>query len=404
MSKTPSNGSTIGQGIGMIGGWPETDESKILLMDQIRSFAKNQIVPHAKELDETGHFPTDIVRQLGEMGLMGMMVPEQWGGAEMDTVSYAMAMEEISAACASTGVIMSVNNSLVCAPLQNFGNDEQKKTFLTPLAQGKKLGCFALSEPGAGSDPAGLKLTAKKVAGGYELSGTKNWITNGKEADTCIVFATLDPKMGYKGICAFIVDTKLKGFQVSKLEDKLGITASSTAQLFFDQVFVPESCLLGTEGQGLKIALNTLDGGRIGIAAQALGIARCALDAAKKFAAEREQFGAPIAKLQAIQFHIADMATRLQAARLLTWSAARMKDLGLKYTKEAAMAKLAASEAATWVANKAIQVHGGYGYTKEYVVERNYRDARITEIYEGTSEIQRIVIAAQEFAELTGRS
>ncbi len=377
-------------------GWPEVDESKKLLLEQVRSFAQSKIAPQAKHLDESGKFPAEIIKSLGGMGLMGMMVPEEFGGSGCDAVSYAMVIEEIAAACASTAVILSVNNSLTCSPIQHFGTPEQKKTFLAPLARGEKLGCFALSEPGHGSDPAGLKCQAKKIAGGYSIRGTKNWITNGKEADTCILFANVDPAKGYKGIAAFIVDTKAKGFQVSKLEDKLGINASSTAQLFFDDVFVPENALLGEIGQGLKIALHTLDGGRIGIAAQALGIARCALDASKKFALEREQFGAPIAKLQAIQFHIADMATRLQAARLLTWNAARTKDLGLKYTKEAAMAKLAASEASTWIATKAIQVHGGYGYTKEYVVERNYRDSKITEIYEGTSEIQRLVIAAQE--------
>ncbi len=381
----------------MIYGWPETDEAKKMLIEQVRSFAQTKIAPKAKELDETGRFPKEIISSLAEMGLMGMMVPEQWGGAGMDTVSYAMAMEEIAAACASTAVIMSVNNSLVCSPISSYGTDEQKKRFLAPLAKGEKLGCFALSEPGHGSDPAGLKCHAKKVPGGYHVRGAKNWITNGKEADYCILFATIDPSLGHKGICALIVDTKTKGFQVSKLEHKLGITASSTAQLFFDDVFVPSDCLLGKEGQGLKIALSTLDGGRIGIASQALGIARCAFDASKKFALEREQFGAPIAKLQAIQWFIADMATRLQAARLLTWSAARQRDAGEKYTKDAAMAKLAASEAAMWITTKAIQVHGGYGYTKEYVVERNFRDAKITEIYEGTSEIQRLVIASQEF-------
>jgi butyryl-CoA dehydrogenase len=386
----------------MIYGWPETDESKKMLLDQIREFARSEVAPKAKELDETGRFPTEIVKQLAEMGLMGMMVPEEWGGAGMDAVSYAMAMEEISAACASTGVIMSVNNSLVCAPILAFGTDAQKDKWLKPLARGEKLGCFALSEPGHGSDPAGLKLQAIKVDGGYKLRGTKNWITNGREADVCVVFATVDRNLGHKGICAFIVDTKSPGFQVAKLEDKLGITASSTAQLFFDDVFVPAENLLGKEGQGLKIALNTLDGGRIGIASQALGIARCAFDASVKFATEREQFGAPIAKLQAIQWFIADMSTRLQGARLLTWSAAKNKDIGLKYSKEAAMAKLAASEAAMWITTKAIQVHGGYGFTKEYVVERNFRDAKITEIYEGTSEIQRIVIAANEIAAVTG--
>lgn len=382
----------------MLDGWPETDESKKLLIEQVRSFAKEVIAPQAAKLDQTGEFPTEIVKQLGEMGMMGMMVPEQWGGSQMDAVSYAMAMEEVAAACASSAVVMSVNNSLVCAPLLAFGNEHQKKKFLTPLARGEKLGCFALSEPGHGSDPAGLECSATPVAGGYKIKGTKNWITNGKEADYCILFATTDRSKGHKAICAFVVDTKSKGFQVAKLEDKLGITASSTAQLFFDDVFVPEECLLGKPGEGLKVALTTLDGGRIGIASQALGIARCAFEASKKFALEREQFGAPIAKLQAIQWFIADMATRLQGARLLTWSAAKAKDQGLKYTKEAAMAKLAASEAAMWITTKAIQVHGGYGYTKEYVVERNFRDAKITEIYEGTSEIQRLVIAAQELA------
>lgn len=382
----------------MINGWPENDESKKLLMEQLHDFSQSEIAPKAREIDETGRFPAEIVKKLAGMGMMGMMVPEAWGGSAMDVVSYAMALEEIASACASTAVILSVNNSLVCWPITAYGTDEQKRKFLAPLARGEKLGCFALSEPGHGSDPAGLRCQAKKVPGGYRIHGTKNWITNGREADYCILFATIDPGLGHKGICAFIVDTKSEGFQVSKLEDKLGITASSTAQLFFDEVLVPDECLLGKEGQGLKIALSTLDGGRIGIASQALGIARCAFDASKKFATEREQFGAPIAKLQAIQWFIADMATRLQAARLLTWSAARNKDLGLKYTKEAAMAKLAASEAAMWITTKAIQVHGGYGYTKEYVVERNFRDAKITEIYEGTSEIQRLVIAAQEFS------
>jgi butyryl-CoA dehydrogenase len=384
----------------MLYGWPESGDEKRMLIEQIRDFAGSEIAPKAKELDETGAFPKAIVAQLGEMGLMGMMVPEEYGGSGLDTVSYAMAMEAVSSACASTGVIMSVNNSLVCAPITWFGSEEQKKKWLPDLAQGKKLGCFALSEPGAGSDPAGMTCTATPVDGGYRVRGTKNWITNGKEANVCILFATLDPKMGHKGICAFIVDTASKGFSVSKVEDKLGIVASSTAQLFFDDVFVPEENLLGPRGGGLKVALTTLDGGRIGIAAQALGIASCAFEASKRFAMEREQFGAPIAKLQAIQWFIADMATRLQSARLLTWNAARMKDSGVRYTKEAAMAKLAASEASVWIATKAIQVHGGYGYTKEYVVERNYRDAKITEIYEGTSEIQRIVIAAQELAEL----
>jgi butyryl-CoA dehydrogenase len=376
--------------------WPNLDESQVMLMDSIHQFAQEVVAPVAPHHDQTGEFPTEIVKQMGEMGLMGMMVDEKWGGAGLSAVNYAMAMEAISSACASSGVIMSVNNSLVCYPIQEFGNDLQKEKYLKPLAQGKKLGCFALSEPGHGSDPAGLKCRAEKVPGGYKINGSKNWITNGREADYCILLATINPELKHKGICAFIVDTKTKGFSVNKLEDKLGITASSTASLFFDDCIVPDECLLGKEGEGFKIAMSTLDGGRIGIASQALGIATCTLEACKKFAMEREQFGAPIAKLQAIQFYIAEMATRLQGARLLTWFAAERKDKGLPYNREAAMAKLSASEAAMWIATKGIQVHGGYGYTKEYVVERNFRDAKITEIYEGTSEIQKLVIAANE--------
>ena len=376
--------------------WPNLDESQTMLMDQIHQFAQEVVAPKAAYHDQSGEFPTEIIKQMGEMGLMGMMVEEKWGGAGLSTIEYAMAMEAISSACASTGVIMSVNNSLVCFPIQAFGNDAQKEKFLKPLAQGQKLGCFALSEPGHGSDPAGLKCRAEKVAGGYKINGSKNWITNGREADYCILFATINPELKHKGICAFVVDTKTKGYSVNKLEDKLGITASSTASLFFDDMFVPEECMLGKEGDGFKVAMGTLDGGRIGIASQALGIAMCATEASKKFAMEREQFGAPIARLQAIQFYIAEMTTRLQGARLLTWFAAQRKDLGLPYVREAAMAKLSAAEAAMWITTKAIQVHGGYGYTKEYVVERNFRDAKITEIYEGTSEIQRLVIAANE--------
>jgi butyryl-CoA dehydrogenase len=378
--------------------WPGLDESQTMLMDSVHQFAQEVVAPKAAHNDQSGEFPTDIVKQMGEMGLMGMMVEEKWGGAGLKTVDYVMAMEAISAACASTGVIMSVNNSLVCWPISAYGTDAQKEKYLKPLATGQKLGCFALSEPGHGSDPAGLKCRVEKVPGGYKINGSKNWITNGREADFCILLATLDASQRHKTICAFIVDTKTKGFSVNKLEDKLGITASSTASLFFDDCIVPDEALLGKEGEGFKVAMNTLDGGRIGIAAQALGIATCAVEASKRFAQEREQFGAPIAKLQAIQFYIAEMTTRLQGARLLTWFAADRKDQGLPYVREAAMAKLAASEAAMWITTKAIQVHGGYGYTKEYVVERNFRDAKITEIYEGTSEIQKLVIAAQELA------
>lgn len=375
------------------------DEQHKMIQDAAREFARREVAPKAKELDETHRFPTEIVSQLAEMGFMGMMVPEQYGGAGMDTLSYVLAMEEISAGCASTGVIMSVNNSLVCSPLLSYGNEEQKKKYLTPLAQGKTLGCFGLSEPGNGSDAAALKTTAKLNGDHYVLNGTKNFITNGREAEVCIVFASVDAAKGHKGITAFIVEKSMPGYSVGKLEDKLGINASSTAQLHFDNVKVPVANRLGDEGQGFKIALSTLDGGRIGIAAQALGIASAAFEASKKFAREREAFGKPIAKLQGIQWHIADMSTRLDAARLLTWRAAVKRDSGDRYTREAAMAKLAASEMCMWLTTKAIQVHGGYGYCKEYPVERHFRDAKITEIYEGTSEIQRLVIGSMELAD-----
>lgn len=371
------------------------DHQKMIL-ETARDFATKQIAPVAHELDQTGRFPKELVQQLGEMGFMGMMVPEEHGGAGLDSLSYAIAMEVISSACASTGVIMSVNNSLVCAPIEKYGSAEQKKKFLEPLASGKKLGCFALSEPGNGSDAVALRTVAKRDGDHYIINGTKNWITNGKEADVCVFFATIDKEKGAKGVCAFIVEKGTPGFSVGKVEEKLGIHASSTTQLMFDNVRLPVSQLLGEEGQGFKIAMWTLDGGRIGIAAQAVGIASAALEAAKKFAREREAFGAPIGKLQGIQWHIADMATKVDAARLLTWRAAMKKDQGDKYTREAAMAKLFASEAATWVANKGLQVHGGYGYVIEYPAERHYRDAKITEIYEGTSEIQRIVIGRTE--------
>jgi butyryl-CoA dehydrogenase len=374
------------------------DQQKMIL-ETAQEFAKREVAPKARELDETGRFPTEIIGQLGEMGFMGMMVPEEYGGAGLDTLSYALALEAISKGCASTGVIMSVNNSLTCYPIATYGNEEQKKKYLMPLAQGKKLGCYALSEPGNGSDAAALKTVARREGDHYVLNGTKNFITNGREAEICVIFATHDASLGHKGVSAFILEKGMPGFTVGKLEDKLGITASSTAQLHLENVKVPLANRLGQDGQGFKIALSTLDGGRIGIAAQALGIASAALEEAKSFARVREAFGKPIAKLQGIQWHIADMATRLDAARLLTWRAAQKKDTGEKFTREAAMAKLYASEMCMWVTTKAIQVHGGYGYIKEYNVERHFRDAKITEIYEGTSEIQRLVIGSAELAE-----
>jgi len=383
-----------------------SEEHKII-QQTAREFSRKEILPKAKQLDETGLFPSEIISKLSEMGFMGMMVPEKYSGAGMDCLSYAIAIEEVSAGCASTGVIMSVNNSLVCAPLTVYGTEAQKQKYLIPLAKGKKLGCFALSEPGSGSDASALRTTAKKEGNSYIVNGTKNFITNGKEADVCIVFARLetldsagsDPTKKHKNVSAFILEKTMPGYTVGKLEDKLGITASSTAQIHLENVKVPIENCLGNESDGFKIAMHTLDGGRIGIAAQALGIASAALGEAKKFANERQAFGAPIAKLQGIQWHIADMATRLEAARLLTWKAAAKKDSGERYTKEAAMAKLYASEMAMWLTTKAIQVHGGYGYIKEYSVERHFRDAKITEIYEGTSEIQRLVIGSLELGE-----
>jgi butyryl-CoA dehydrogenase len=373
--------------------WPIDPE----LVAPIETFAAKTLRAVAKDLDATGTFPTEIIQSCGSLGVLGMMVDPQFGGSGLSTVTYAATIERLARECASTAVIASVNNSLVAAPIEHFGSEEQKRTYLPSLADGSTLGCFALSEPGAGSDPSALSLTATKVEGGYSLSGSKNWITNGKEAKVALVFATVDKGLKSKGITAFIVPTTSPGFKVSKLEDKLGIKASSTASLFFDQVRVTEAQVLGEIGQGLKIALKTLDGGRIGIAAQALGIAEAALFASRQFALERSQFGGAIAKLQAIQWMIADMATRLQAARLLTRWAAERKDQGLPFSEAAAMAKLTASEAAMWITTKAIQVHGGYGYTKDFPVERHFRDAKITEIYEGTSEIQRLVIAASQF-------
>ncbi|MBI3556895.1 MAG: acyl-CoA dehydrogenase [Deltaproteobacteria bacterium] len=375
------------------------DDEHKLIREAAREFARKEIAPKAKEIDANGRFPTEIIAQLGSMGFMGMMIPEQYGGAGMDTLSYVIAMEEIAAGCASTSVIMSVNNSLVCSPIVSYGSEAQKKKYLTSLAKGEKLGCFALSEPSSGSDAASLRTVARREGDHYIINGSKNFITNGREADTCVLFATLDMTKGHKAVCAFILEKGMPGYSVGKLEDKLGICGSSTAQMHFDNVKVPVENLIGVEGQGFRIALSTLDGGRVGIAAQALGIAAAAHEAAKKFAREREAFGAPIAKLQGIQWHIADMATRLDAARLLTWRAAVKRDSGERYSREAAMAKLYASEMAMWLTTKAIQVHGGYGYIKEYPVERHFRDAKITEIYEGTSEIQRLVIGSSELAD-----
>jgi butyryl-CoA dehydrogenase len=368
-------------------------EEQQLLRDSVRRFAEEVIKPHAKEIDESGEFPRDLFDQAGELGLAGVTVPEQYGGAGMDTVSYCLVIEEISRVCASNGVILSVNNSLVCDPLLDFGTEEQKEKFLTPLASGKQLGCFALTEPQAGSDPSALRTLAKRDGDDYILNGNKLFITNGTDADLALVFATVDPEKRHKAITAFIVSADTPGYSHGGHEWKLGVNASGTTELAFQDMRVPASQRLGEEGDGFKIAMATLDGGRVGIAAQAVGIAQGAFEEALSYAQEREQFGRAIAEFQAIQFYLADMSTEIDAARFLTWKAAWAKDTQKRYTLEAAQAKLFSSEMAQKVTNKALQIHGGYGYIREYNVERFFRDARITEIYEGTSEIQKLVIA-----------
>ncbi len=372
-----------------------TDDQKSI-QQMARDFARKEIAPRAAGLDETSEFPAENVRKMAELGLMGMMVPTEFGGAGLDMLSYILALEEISAACASTGVTMSVNNSLFMGPILKFGSDAQKKKYLPDFAQGKKLGAYALSEPSSGSDSAALKTVAKKNGKKYILNGTKNFITNGPHADAMIVFATIDSSLKHKGICTFIVEKNYKGYSVGKHEKKLGIRASSTSTIILDHCEVPEENLLGAEGDGFKIAMHTLDRGRVGIAAQALGIGKASFEFARKYATEREAFGQPISKFQAIQFKLADMAMNLDAARLLTWRAAWMNDQKLPFTREAAMAKLFASEAANAIAKEGVQVLGGYGYSREYPAERYFRDAKITEIYEGTSEIQRLLIAREE--------
>jgi len=368
------------------------DEQK-MVQEMARDFAENEIKPKAPELDKSERHPAEIVQKMAELNLMGIAIPDVYGGGGADIVSYVLALEEISRGCASVGVIMSVNNSLVCDPLSTFGTEEQKKKYLVPLASGKKLGCFGLTEPEAGSDAAAQKTSAVLQGDEWVIKGKKNFITNGNVADYCILMAMTDKSKGYKGISSFIVDCKSPGFSVGVVEKKLGIKASGTAELIFEDCRIPRENLLGQVGQGFYVAMNTLDGGRIGIASQALGIARAALEAATEYSKNRVQFGKPIAQLQAIQWMIADMATELDAARLLTLRAASLKDQKKRYEKEAAMAKLYASEAAGRITSKAIQIHGGYGYIQEYNVERHFRDARITEIYEGTSEVMRLIIS-----------
>jgi butyryl-CoA dehydrogenase len=369
-----------------------TDEQK-LVQKTAADFARAEVAPRAAEIDRAHRHPTELVRQMADLGLLGIAVPERWGGAGIDTVAYVLALEEISRACASTGVIMSVNNSLVCDPILKFGSDAQKQKWLVPLAQGKLLGCFALSEPEAGSDAAAQKTTAKKIGNEWVLNGVKNWITNGPVADVCVLFTMNDPEKGHKGITAFILPMNTAGVRCGPPDKKLGIRGSQSCQIFLDDVRLTDEHLLGEVGGGFKVAMSTLDGGRIGIAAQALGIARAALEDALAYAVERKTFGKPIAQHQAIQFKLADMATEIEGARLLTWRAATLKDAGVRHSAESSMAKVFASEVANRAATQAVQIFGGNGYVEDFPVERHFRDAKITEIYEGTSEIQRLVIA-----------
>lgn len=376
-------------------------ETHQMLQKTCRDFADNELIPNAARIDREHLYPAEQVQKMGELGLMAVAVDQKYGGTGLDYVAYAIAMEEISRGCASAGVIMSVNNSLYLGPIERYGNEEQKMKYIAGYTDGRKVGCFALSEPGNGSDAGAASTVATLKGDHWVLNGNKCWITNAYEAENAVVFATTDKALKHKGISAFIVPTNAAGFSLGKKEDKLGIRGSSTAQLIFEDCKIPKENLLGEPGFGFKIAMQTLDAGRIGIASQALGIAQASLECAVDYANKRVAFGKPISKLQAIQTKIADMSVGVESARLLTWRAAWLKDNKKPYTKEAAQAKLAASEAATFCAHQCIQILGGMGYVTDMPAERHYRDARITEIYEGTSEIQRLVIAGQVIKELS---
>jgi len=369
-------------------------EEQSLLQKTVREFAESEVRPLAKELDETGHFPHATFKKAAELGLTGIAIPESEGGAGFDHIAYTIVIEEISRCCASTGVILSVQNSLYCDPIHRYGAAGQKKKFLEPYARGEKIGCYALTEPQAGSNAAALQTKAILRGDKYILNGTKAWITNGGAADAAIVYVNTHPEKGEKGITALVVEKGTPGFKTGKEEKKLGISATACCELIFTDCEVPTANRIGNEGEGYKVALSTLDGGRIGIAAQAVGLAQGAFEAAQKYSQERLAFGHPISQFQAIQFMLADMATEIDAARLLVRKAAWKQDTGARFSMDAAIAKLFASEMAARVTHKAIQIHGGNGYSREYPVERHYRDARITEIYEGTSEIQRLVISS----------
>ncbi len=364
-----------------------------MVQKMAREFARKELVPLAAERDRNHAYPAESLKKMGELGLLGMLVPQDYGGEAMDTVSYALALSEISHACASTAVIMSVHNSICCGSLVRFGSKAQKERYLKPMAGGEFICSFALSEPEAGSDPAGMVTTAEKDGDDYILNGTKRWITGGATSELFIVLAKTDPAAGHKGISAFLVTRGMAGFSTGRLEDKMGQCASDTTDLIFTDCRVPADHLLGKEGEGFRVAMSGLDDGRIGIAALSVGLGQAALDEATAYALQREQFGRPLADNQGMRWMIADMATDVEAARLLVLNAAAKKDLGKRCSKEAAMAKLYASEMANRVTGLAVQIHGGYGYTREFPVERFYRDARVLTIYEGTSQIQKIVIA-----------
>ena len=369
-----------------------TDE-QLMIQSMVREFSRKVVAPTAAERDKTKEFPAKNLKQMGDLGLMGMMIPPEFGGEGADTISYVLALSEIAYSCASTAVVMSVQNSIVCESILKFGSDAQKEEFLVPLASGEMIGAFALTEPDAGSDPVSQSTTAEKDGDHYIINGTKRFITSGKSSGAVIVTTKTDESAKHKGISAFLISKDTPGLIVGHMEDKMGLRASDTTDLIFENCRVPAEAMLGKEGDGFKIAMSGLDGGRIGIAAQSLGVAQAAFDAAVKYAKKRKQFGAAISKHQGIRWQIADMATRIEAARQLILSAAAMKDRKEKYTTQASMAKLFASEMVNQITSRAIQIHGGYGFTKDYAVERYYRDARVFTIYEGTSEIQRIVIS-----------
>ena len=372
----------------------ELSEAQRAVRDTARRFARERLTAVGVEVDRNHSFPAEAIAELGRLGMMGIFIPEQYGGAGLDHVSYSLVIEELGVECSSTAVILSAHSSLASWPILGLGNEDQRKRYLPKMAAAEWIGCFALTEPQAGSDAAGQRTRAVRDGDSYVINGTKNFITNGPEAGVAIVFANTDLAMGHRGISAFIAETSDPGYQVVRIEEKMGIRGSHSAQLAFSDLRVPATNLIGKEGDGFKVAMKTLDGGRIGIASQAIGIARASLEASLRYSQERKSFGKPIANYQAIQWKLADMAVEIDAARLLTHRAATLKDAGLPCTTQSAMAKLFAAETAMKAATEAIQVHGGYGYTKEFKVERYFRDAKITEIYEGTSEIQRLIISS----------